>query len=473
MEKRFIARKKELQTIAQFLDNSESPKILTVYGRRRVGKTELIEFAFKNQKVLKFEGLENLPQEHQFSQAALELGKYFSAIPAKFLKFQHWGDFFEVLYPYVAKGRWVIYLEELQWLSSYDSELISYLKYYWDNHFRHNPEIIIVLCGSSPSFMKNKVIKSRALYNRSLHTIALKEFTVAEAGEFLNQNFSLRNVLDIYLTLGGIPEYLKYVQNSPEIYHSLCKESFNSNGFFVYEYEKIFTSSLSDSANYKEIVQLLSHKKYSSRQEIAKGLNQENAGGSLSKLLFDLEESGIIEKYYPFHLHTNSRTYRYTLKDSFINYYLRFIQPLRVEIESGRYDENTLNALDLNSYYQWLGYQFENFCRRNAHKIADKLGFGGIKYKSGSYFQRGTKNQGYQIDLIFDRSDQVYTICEIKYTRQAAGVEVIDAYEKKLARFIPQKSYSIQRVLISAAGVTDELKKAWAFDRILELEDFL
>ena len=89
------------------------------------------------------------------------------------MQFNTWLELFDFIADKISKGEWTLYLEELQWLAEYKDELISHLKYIWDNKFRFNPDLLLVLCGSSPSFMRNQVVHSKALYNRSIYEINL------------------------------------------------------------------------------------------------------------------------------------------------------------------------------------------------------------------------------------------------------------------------------------------------------------
>jgi len=123
-----------------------------------------------------------------------------------------------------------------------------------------------------------------------------------------------------------------------------------------------------------------------------------------------------------------------------------------------------------------LGLEFEAFCRAQSAIIAHQLFFGSVKYSAGAYFSRvqERQNKGFQLDLVFQRADQVHTVCEIKYTREAVGKEIIPAFERALALYKTQfPKVSIHRVLISANGATPELKRAAIFDNIIDLSQLL
>jgi hypothetical protein len=332
-------------------------------------------------------------------------------------------------------------------------------------------KLVMILCGSSPSFMINEVIKSKALYNRSQYQLALKEFNLIEARLMLRK-LSEREVMDAYLTLGGVPEYLKRLQNSNSVYINICKESFLSSAFFNTECDRIFTSSLSGNKHYKEIVGFLGNRKFSTRNEISKHLKLKT-GGLLSNILLDLQVCGFIEKYTPYNLGDNSLLARYAITDSYLRFYFKFIHPYLLEIENGDFDTRPEMAMNMIQYQQWLGYAFEKFCRKYHRVIANILGFGAIKYKSGTYFKRklSEEDRGYQIDLLFDREDRVITLCEIRYKDSKISSQVIDEVERKTELFENPGQKTIQRILICNNGADESLQRRFYFDRIITLEE--
>ncbi len=471
-KKNFIGRKTELERL-QEISASGNASIIIMYGRRRIGKTELLEQAFRERKLLKFEGIEGLSQKAQFAHVMSQLAAYAESKLLLKTVINSWKEFFEIVWDYTKKGTWTIYLEELQWLANYDSTIVAELKYAWDNYFRHNQKMIIILCGSSPSFMIDYVVHSKALYNRSQYEFHLKEFTIVEVKEFLKKR-SVREIFDAYLTVGGIPEYLKWISKDSSVFVSLCKNSFVSGSFFVREYERIFTSSMSNNKYYRTIIDILSTKKYATRKELADMLGVAS-GGSLTNVLVDLEKSGFIARYYPFNMGENTILTRYTIDDNYLQFYGKFIKPLQKNIASGAYTTNPRNALKIDSYIKWLGFAFERFCRKYHYVIAKMLYFSGVHYSSGTFFSRATdkENPGYQIDLIFDRADNVYTICEIKYYQGKVGTSVIAEFEKKLSLFPNKGNKTIHKVLICSEGADRALLERNYFDDIITCDQLL
>lgn len=467
----FIGREHEVDQLDEILSQPGS-KIIVVYGRRRVGKTELLEQSLSKRGLLKFEGRENIPQQKQMQFVMQQLASYAEEPLLTRIEVGDWIDVLKEIASRTSSGQWTVYFEEVQWLADYKTDFVTALKYVWDNFFRHNKDLIIILCGSSPSFMINSVLKSKALHNRSQIEIPLKELNLLEAKAML-PNYSQQEVFDAYLTLGGLPEYLKRLNTRKSIYLTLCKESFLPGAFFSSEYERIFASSLATNKHYRQIIAYLSRRHFASRNQIVKHLKLKS-GGAISNELLDLEVCGFIDAYAPYHLTSKGHLVRYCITDAYMQFFFRFIEPILKEIDQGDFRSNPLAALNMSAYQQWLGYSFERFCRKFHRQIATLLGFQGVKYRAGSFFSRKTdaEESGFQIDLLFDRDDKVMTICEIKYSQTATSVKVIDEFEKKL-QFLPNTDKkTIQKVLISNRGADSSLQRRAYFDALIQTEDF-
>ena len=181
---RFIGRSVETQYLERFVALSEAA-ILVLYGRRRIGKTELVEQTLGHHVLLKFEGLEAQSQQAQIEQVLYQAAQYFEMPRLAQLKLSKWVEVFDLLADCIGQESCILYFEELQWLANYDAALISALKFAWDNRFRHNANLKIILCGSSPAFMINDVLHSKALYNRSQYEMHLQPFSLKETQLFL------------------------------------------------------------------------------------------------------------------------------------------------------------------------------------------------------------------------------------------------------------------------------------------------
>lgn len=467
---KFIGRKYEWNRLVS-LGETKEPSILVVYGRRRVGKTELLEQVYAHRNILKFEGIKGKSQESQIANVLWQLSVYAKNPLLEKLNLGTWVEVFKLIHDQIPAGRWTVYFEEVQWLADYKENFISELKFAWDNYFKNKDGLLLILCGSSPSFMINQVIHSKSLYNRSQHELHLKEFTLQETAEYLRSK-SQRETMDAYLTVGGIPEYLKWCKTSSSIFTSLCHNAFLPDSFFSTEYERIFVSSLAENKHYKIIIEFLALKRFATRSEILKHLKL-TSSGTLTDILNDLTLCGFIEKYSPYNLGEESRLCRFCISDHYLQFYYKFIKPIAHNIQSKSYVENPVSAIKLDTYQKWLGFSFERFCRKKHHLIAKILGFQGVNYHAGAYFTRGSQNAdpGFQFDLVLDRDDKVITLCEMRYTQSPVGVSVIEEFERKLELFENKKNKTLQKVLVTIEGASQSLKNRHYFDHVITLDD--
>jgi AAA+ ATPase superfamily predicted ATPase len=468
--KSFIGRESEQAQLFKIAKNNRSSIIIT-YGRRRIGKTELLEQTFRDRNLIKFEGIEGQNQSYQMQVVMQQLADYAEQPLLKQITIINWIDVFKQIYTYTKTGKWTIYFEEVQWLSGYQSQFVNELKYVWDNFWSKNPEIIIILCGSAPSFMINEIAHSKALYNRSQYELPVNELNLIEAQELLNKN-SLREVMDAYLTIGGIPAYLLYLKQESSIFLSLSQNAFIPMSFFSNEYQRIFISSLAENPNYQKIIEFLSKQRFATRNKILAHL-KEKSGGRLTELLNDLELCGFITKYSPYYLSDESTLSRYCIQDSYLQFYFKFIKPIAKNIKDGVFKNNPTATIKMDTYYKWLGFSFERFCRRYHYVIANILRFGAVHYRSGAYFNRKMiqQDQNFQIDLVFDRDDHVITICEIKYLLSPVSSQVISEFERKLKSFPNPQNKEIHKVLIAGFGANTKVKESYYFDQIITLDD--
>lgn len=472
----FFGRKQEIQLI-QSLADSREPQILTVYGRRRVGKTELIETALRHRNTIKLEGIQGLSAYEQRKRALKQLGRYLQDVDLERLQIDSWYDFFDLLVRRVVFTQpTVLYLEELQWLANYSADLIADLKYFWDNHLRHINGFFLILCGSSPSFMLNNVVNSAALHNRSQHNLHLQPFTLTEVKLYLGERYSLLQIFDAHLTVGGIPEYLNYLKENTSVQLALCQNAFVKDAFFSKEYERIFISSLRNNPHYRKVISILANTRFATRAEILKKLGRQS-GGDLSELLAELELCGFIESYAPYNNPSSKKLVRYQISDPYLQFYYKFIAPIERDISMQSFNANPVQALNTSQYDIWLGYQFERWCRSHHRIIAQLLGFSAVKYEHGSFFSRTVDKTapGFQWDLVFDRRDRVVTLCEVKYLRTPATVKVANDFQKKLELFPDTrlKGRAVERVLIAPLGASMELQNLGYFDRVITGEELL
>lgn len=468
----FIGRKKEIQVLRE-PNWRNAGQLIVIYGRRRVGKTALVNEAYAGTTLWKFEGIEGGDTS---AQIAIFLKSLQTFTGREFPIAQHssWllalEAFAEAVKRFCAEASGsdkdlVILFDEFQWLAEMKSSLVALFKVVWDNSLAQIPTLKVILCGSVSSFIVKKVLRSKALYGRVTTEIHLRPLLLPEIGEFFGTKRQHREVLEIAMCFGGVPKYLEELNPRLSLQQNINELFLNPVGYFFTEVDRIFISHFGSNTIYRRIVEILSAGELTTADLAARC--HTTRGGTFSATLQDLELAGFIERYVPVDKKTTSHSVRYRILDEYLHLYFSLLAPVQSDILHGTVSGSQLTASP--KYAQWLGYAFERLCRRNAARIADLLRFSGIRYRAGSWFstRRETTN-GVQVDLLFDRSDRMLTVCEAKYTDRLNTDTIIHNMErivKTLREVHPTKG--IETVLILGKEVAIPRPIEQYFNRII------
>ncbi len=465
---RFVGRKDELVSLRE--DNWRGhTQLVAIYGRRRVGKTALVEEAFRNDVLWKLEGIENGNIKTQIAYFLKQLSR--CAPDLQEFAAADWDSAFQALERSITrferrhkKKKLVVFLDEFQWFCEMKSDLVSIFKYHFDNFLSKHASCVLVLCGSVSSFIVKKVVQSRALYGRVDLEIDLGPLTVFESRELLSESIVKEQVLDVQMVLGGIPQYLLELNPQMSLIQNLNEYAFSPRGFFFKEFDRLFISHFARNTIYEKILNALSAGN-KTPPALARRCGVSTGGGFTDRVR-DLELAGFIDRQVPLGKTRRSKIVRYRISDEFLHFHFRFIAPHSQDIITG--NMTGVRLFNSRDYKQWRGFAFERLCQKHARHIADFLRFSAIDYKAGPWFQRTNDQSGAQIDLMFIRSDGVLTVCELKYTSALKTASLIKAFEQKcraLVKVFPNRS--VERVLILGEPHKTSAKLSSYFDRIV------
>ncbi len=266
---------------------------------------------------------------------------------------------------------------------------------------------------------------SGGLHNRITQKIKLEPFNLQETEAMLsskNCDLERYQIIQLYMALGGIPYYLDAVQPHLSAPQNIQELLFDKAGLLKNEFFNLYRSLFRKYETYEKIVEVLSTKNEGlQRTEIIKqsGLS---SGGTLSKILTDLEESGFICSYTS--LDNKKKNTLYRLSDYYTAFYFKFIKGDKYQ---GR--DAWLNLIDHPVQRTWQGFAFEQVCLDHVWQIKKALGISGIQ--SNNVAWRGkTSQKSAQIDLLIDRRDQVINLCECKFSLDSFSID--KGYAEKL-----------------------------------------
>lgn len=406
-----IGRKEEVKRLQSYLQSRKS-EFIAVYGRRRVGKTFLIRKAYDNNFAFQLTGLANVGMKHQLSQFHAALTKYGRLLNWQPQAATDWFMAFRQLSEYLERlptdNKKVIFIDELPWLDTKNSKFLSGLEHFWNSWASARDDIILIVCGSAAAWMLNHLIKNKGgLHNRLTDRIRLMPFDLKETEAFLtskNAIYDHYQMVLIYMVLGGIPFYLDFIKSEKSAMQNINDLCFLPDAPFRLEYESLYASLFRKHERHVAIIEALATKgKGLSRKEIIK-LTKLSDGGSLTRILKELEESNFIRRYKTYGKKKHQNIYQ--LIDLYSLFYLRFIKKTDEDDE-----QFWLNILETPRFFSWAGYAFEMVCLHHIPQIKKSLGISGVQTSISTW-----QSPEAQIDLVLDRKDYVINLCEMKFS---------------------------------------------------------
>lgn len=459
MEQTVIGRKYEFELLERSMQSAES-ELVIIYGRRRVGKTFLVNSFFVNSFAFKLTGVYKQPADVQLGRFAAAVEDYTGDhidTPTD------WFKAFDILKKHLKSmttdGKKVVFIDEMPWLDTPDSDFVPAFEAFWNGWAAAEGGILLIVCGSATSWITNKLLGDKGgLFNRCSYRMFIKPFTLNETEQYLVSRgfeWTRYDIAECYMIMGGIPYYLKqlnphwsYMQNIDNIF-------FKEKGLLWDEFDHLYSTLFNQVDNHIAVVEALSKKKIGlTRNEIIKETKL-NDNGNLSKILKNLTDNGFIRAYNYFG--SKKRDITYQLSDFYSMFYFSYLKD-----NYGHEPHFWSNNIDLPSRRAWAGYTFEQLCLCHIEQIRKSIGVSGVQCDVSSWFSRekiekDAAGRGAQIDLLIDRRDRVISICEMKFSINEYTIDKdfdeilrnkIDAFRRET-----KTRKAIQTVIVTTYGL--------------------
>ena len=461
-----IGREYEIRKLNELYD-SKAAELVALYGRRRVGKTFLIDETFEDRICFRHSGLSPADEEEienkrksrmkdqleHFYRSLIEYGSRAEKAP------KSWLEAFYMLEDLLAEkydksSRVLVFIDEIQWLDTPRARFMTGFEAFWNGWACHRKNVMVVVCGSSSSWILDNMINNHGgLYGRVTHEMKLLPFSLHECEKFFESRsvtMSRYDMVQAYMMVGGIPYYLKYFEKGLSLPQNIERIFFSKNAILKDEYNRLFSSLFTNSDTMKSIIEALSTKRRGlSRKELTDytGITD---GGDLSKQLKAFINGDFITEYCSF---GNEKETMYKLTDPFCNFYLDFVK------RAGNTRKNNWTNIEKSPQVKtWKGYAFENVCWNHIDQIKAALGISGVVTTESLWSKRGSEDtDGTQIDLIIVRNDNVVNMCEIKFDSNEFDVDkeyhlVLDRRKRLLQEMIPKRA-TVHSTLITTFGI--------------------
>lgn len=444
----FYGRENELKNLNMRYDKGNF-ECIVIYGRRRVGKTALINEFCKDKKTIFFsalsaslhENLEALSKAiYAKDNADTTQAPIYSNLEAAFAEITRMAQ----------SERIVFVIDEYPYLAKAEKSVSSRLQHIID-HVWQNSKLFLILCGSSMSFMEYQVLGYESpLYGRRTAQFKIQAMTYREMTVF-NPNLSNEENALIYGITGGIPHYINKLAVDKDLDEALKENLFNSSSYLYEEPENLLKQELREPAIYNSIIAAIAGGA-SRSNEICTKVGIES--GICAKYLKVLLELGIIKKEMPV-AEKNSKKTIYVIGDNFFRFWYRFVPQNASAINSGRIEQ--IYDLAIKKHFSdYMGLVFEQICRQYLLQYADELPI--IISDVGQWWGTdASARKEVQIDIVASPVEgSEYIIGSCKYKNEPVGVDELELLKHYASVFNRGTKYHYY--IFSKSGFTEGLR---------------
>jgi len=465
-----IGRDAEIAKLTEECEK-ESSRLIAIYGRRRIGKTYLVNTMFTEHRkecaFFRFTGSYMLDASSQIEYFVIAVEEWFGIKPDRIIK--TWAYAFTFLKQAIISiqkqhKRIVLFLDEVPWIDQENkSGFLGAFGYFWNEFALNDNHIVCILCGSNSAWIKHKIFEDSKgpLYQRLDCKIHLKPFTLKETKQFLleEKGFMIddKTVVEAYMIFGGVAKYLEFLDPKKSIAQNVDDLIFNVDGHLNKEYTEIFLSLFSDkSSYYAQIIDVLIQKQSGLTQtEITNTLKESNSI-KLKKAIDELCETGFLQVLNRFGSKINVRL---KICDPFILFYNTWVKPFSKNEILALQKPYFTNVMSSQKYAIWAGFAFETLCLSNIDAYLQARSTKGLA-KSYHYWSTTAKEEGErgaQIDLLVEYQNNVYDVVECKFYN--TQFEITKKYKEdilnkieQLKKYLSPSKFDIKLVFLTSYG---------------------
>ena len=460
---KIIGRAHEIEMLDRCY-NSHRAEFVVISGRRRIGKTYLINALYGEQFAFSYVGGHNLSIRQQLRKFALALSSFSHQ---EVQAFSDWFEAFEALQTYLSKlphkegKRKLVFLDEMPWIDNKTSDFVAALEYFWNSWGALQDDLMFIASGSATSWLNDKLTENKGgLHARITKQIVLTPFTLKETEQYLDfigADWDRYQIIQAYMVLGGIPFYLSLIDSQLSMAQNIDQLFFSPSAQMQLEFDELYYALFSGAERYISVVKALAEKRNGlTRSELMEQTHLPNP--TLGRLLKNLEKSNFITCYQQMGHTMRNNIYRLT--DLYTLFYFHFIENNHTN-DSAWWTHNMLTP----KVMAWQGFSFELVCLLHLDEIKKALGISGI---STSAFCWRAENA--QIDLVIDRADRLVNLCEMKFSTELYAIEknYADKIRERVAIFREKTKCKkgIQTTFVTTYGVANGKHSAVAQSQI-------
>ncbi|HEX4422889.1 MAG TPA: ATP-binding protein [Kofleriaceae bacterium] len=430
----FVGRRTELAMLEAAYAGKDSA-FIPIYGRRRIGKSELILHFLRNKPGLYHVG-KLAPSGLQLRELMIDAAGVLGEPLLANLSVDDWRIALDTIVErWRGPRRLVLALDEFQWSAQAATELPSILQELWDRKWRRNGKVMLILCGSYIGFMEREVLgKQSPLFGRRTAQIKLAPFGYREAAEF-HPRWSLVDRAQAYFVCGGVPLYLRAFDPARSIRSNIEASFLSEHATLFQEPEFLLREELREVQNYYGVMWAIAAG-HGTQSEIAKATGL--PGRSLPYWLDQLVELGYIGRRHPLVAGKLARAVRFVLEDAMLRFWFRFVFPHRsfIQQRGAQAAWSELVATQLDAYF---GACFERLAREALPALYERERVS-TAYMVGEYWDRHV-----QIDVVGTRGDGRIDLGEAKWGTVRSAAALTNELEARIPHYPNPDSATIER----------------------------
>jgi AAA+ ATPase superfamily predicted ATPase len=437
---KFINREKEIETLENEY-RKEGSSFVVIYGRRRTGKTTLIEKFIENKKSIYF--LADLQNE----KLQIERFKNIVADSLKddllrFLQINDWETVFKYIFQKKFEEKLIIVIDEFQYLAKVNKAIPSIFQAIWDTNLK-SKNVMLILSGSLISLMYDIALNySSPLYGRRTSQIKLQPMNFFSFKKF----FKIKDndkILQFFSVVGGVPKYVEFLNENKDIFENIKDAILYKNSFLYEEPKFILKDEVRDPITYFSILQVISQGEHKIGKIASKlGIETKNLTSFIEKLI----ELDIIERELPITEENplKSKKGLYFIKDNFFSFWFRYVFPYQSYLETEKY-QFVLEKIK-SDFKHYISFIFEKVAKEFILNV--DLPFS-IK-KIGKWWEKDK-----EIDIVgVGENEVLYGEC--KYWDNPVGLNVLEDLKEK-SKYVKVKNKKEFFVIFSKNGFTKDL----------------
>jgi uncharacterized protein len=347
----FFDREQELQFLQKHYE-TQTAELIVLYGRRRVGKSELTLNFSKNKPHIYFLA-DRRPETHLIQELKQEMSRYLQDESFGKLAINDWAELFQEFTNWNKNKQAVVIIDEFPILIESNRAVTSIFQKIWDQNLK-NTHTMLILLGSSIAMMETEVLNYKSpLYGRRTAQWKLEPLKLADTKPFFPK-CDIETLVHIYGCLGGIPAYLQKFNAQDSFWENVQHKILMKGEFLYEEADFLLREELREPRNYAAILQAIALGA-STYGEIVNETGLERS--MLSKYLSILEELNFVQRVYPVEAKVKPRKGQYGIADNYLNFWFKYVFPNRIDLEAG----NTKHVLDKirKDYNDYLGHAYE------------------------------------------------------------------------------------------------------------------